>query len=63
MRALDSSVNPTESPATVVAATPEASPPALGRDTRAVLDRLGVDPVLQQQLLDAGVLKVAPDPT
>jgi len=44
-------------------ATYRSSPPALGRDTRAVLDRLGVDPALQQQLLDAGVLKVAHDET
>ncbi|WP_179402454.1 CaiB/BaiF CoA transferase family protein [Burkholderia guangdongensis] len=38
-------------------ATYRSAPPALGADTRAVLDRLGVDPALQQQLLDAGVLK------
>ncbi|WP_048992028.1 CoA transferase, partial [Burkholderia cenocepacia] len=36
-------------------ATYRSAPPALGRDTRAVLDRLGVDRALQQQLLDAGV--------
>ena len=44
-------------------ATYRLPPPALGGDTRAVLDRLGVDPALQQQLLDAGVLKIAPDQT
>ncbi len=38
-------------------ATYRCPPPALGRDTRAVLDRLGVDPALQQRLIDAGVLK------
>ena len=38
-------------------ATYRTQPPALGGDTRAVLDRLGVDSALQQQLLDAGVLK------
>lgn len=44
-------------------ATYRSAPPALGRDTRAVLDRLGIDRALQQQLLHAGVLKVAPDET
>ncbi|MDR8957655.1 Formyl-CoA:oxalate CoA-transferase [Burkholderia multivorans] len=42
-------------------ATYRRPPPVLGSDTRAVLDRLGIDPALQQQLFDAGVLKDASD--
>ncbi|WP_244137661.1 CoA transferase [Burkholderia sp. BCC1644] len=44
-------------------ATYRSPPPALGGDTRAVLDRLGVDRALQQQLLEAGVLRAVPDQT
>ena len=38
-------------------ATYRTPPPALGGDTRAVLDELGIDAATQQRLFDAGVLK------
>lgn len=38
-------------------ATYRTPPPALGGDTRAVLDSLGIDETTQQHLFDAGVLK------
>ncbi|TDV27259.1 crotonobetainyl-CoA:carnitine CoA-transferase CaiB-like acyl-CoA transferase [Paraburkholderia caballeronis] len=38
-------------------ATYRTPPPALGADTRAVLDRLGIDAHTQRKLIDAGVLK------
>ena len=38
-------------------ATYRSAPPALGGDTRAVLDALGIDAATQQRLFDAGVLK------
>lgn len=44
-------------------ATYRSTPPALGRDTRAVLDALGIDSATQQQLFDAGVLKEPPAST
>jgi crotonobetainyl-CoA:carnitine CoA-transferase CaiB-like acyl-CoA transferase len=40
-------------------ATYRMPPPALGGDTRAVLDSLGIDTATQQRLFDAGVLKGA----
>ncbi|MFX1764802.1 CoA transferase [Paraburkholderia sp. A1RI-2L] len=38
-------------------ATYRTPPPALGGDTRAVLDALGIDAATQQKLFDAGVVK------
>lgn len=38
-------------------ATYRDAPPALGRDTRTVLDGLGIDAATQRRLFDAGVLK------
>jgi crotonobetainyl-CoA:carnitine CoA-transferase CaiB-like acyl-CoA transferase len=38
-------------------ATYRSAPPALGGDTRAVLDELGIDDATQQRLFEAGVLK------
>ena len=32
-------------------------PPALGADTRAVMDALGIDPATQQRLFEAGIVK------
>ncbi|CAJ9186026.1 CoA transferase [Burkholderia pseudomallei] len=40
-------------------ATYRTAPPTLGRDTRAVLDALGIDAATQARLADAGVLKEA----
>ncbi|MET5116589.1 CoA transferase, partial [Burkholderia pseudomallei] len=41
------------------AATYRTEPPPLGRDTRAVLDALGIDAATHARLADAGVLKEA----
>ena len=38
-------------------ATYRNKPPALGGDTRRVLDELGIDPATQQRLFEAGVIK------
>lgn len=38
-------------------ATYRTPPPALGGDTRAVLDALGIDAATQQKLIDAGVVQ------
>jgi crotonobetainyl-CoA:carnitine CoA-transferase CaiB-like acyl-CoA transferase len=38
-------------------ATYRSAPPALGADTRDVLDALGIDAATQQRLFEAGVLK------
>ena len=40
-------------------ATYRSKPPALGGDTRRVLDALGIDPATQQRLFEAGVIKGA----
>ncbi|AOJ68322.1 MULTISPECIES: CaiB/BaiF CoA transferase family protein [Burkholderia] len=40
-------------------ATYRVAPPSLGRDTRAVLDALGIDAATQARLAEAGVLKEA----